>query len=260
MDKQIDANTNTIVIKRQIQIEAISKAIYLVTDLFDLDEPLRLGLRKTAVEAVSSFDKGHAMESLHKLHSMIRISKDIQLISEMNARLLLNAIEGLRAKPEDRPVVDITGVLEVVSADLESVPENKVEVSENYSQGQVRQISQVYRPAEQPTQAAPATHAQPQKTPEGVQDRGGREVRFNEKDKEIIKDTYVAQPTGMDIGSRRKKILEIVRAKGQATINEFIDAIQGCSSKTIQRELTSLVLSGTLKKSGERRWSKYSLK
>lgn len=64
----------------------------------------------------------------------------------------------------------------------------------------------------------------------------------------------------MDIGSRRKRILEIVKARGAVTINEFIDAIKGCSSKTIQRELTSLVLSGTLKKTGERRWSKYSLK
>jgi predicted HTH transcriptional regulator len=64
----------------------------------------------------------------------------------------------------------------------------------------------------------------------------------------------------MDIGSRRKRILEIVKARGAVTINEFIEAIKGISSKTIQRELTSLVLSGTLKKTGERRWSKYSLK
>jgi hypothetical protein len=64
----------------------------------------------------------------------------------------------------------------------------------------------------------------------------------------------------MDIGSRRKRILEIVKSRGAVTINEFIDSIKGCSSKTIQRELTSLVLSGTLKKTGERRWSKYSLK
>lgn len=253
MDKQIDVNTNTIVIKRQIQIEAISKAVYLVTDLFDADEPLRLGLRKTAVEAVYSFDKGQAMDALQKLYSMIRIAKDIQLISEMNARLLMNAIEGLRARPEDRPVVDITGVLETGSTEMSSVQDEKIE-------NEVRQISQVYRPTSSIQQQPVSTQNSFQKTQDGDVNKDIKEVRNVEKDREVVKDRPVAQPAGMDIGSRRKKILEIVRAKGQVTINEFIDAIQGCSSKTIQRELTSLVLSGTLKKSGERRWSKYSLK
>lgn len=253
MDKQIDANTNTIVIKRQIQIEAISKAIYLVTDLFDLDEPLRLGLRKTAVEAVYSFDKGQTIEALQRLYSMIRIAKDIQLISEMNARLLMSAIEGLKAKPEDRPVVDITSVLNATEEISPSVQEVPVPTSETYGKSQVPQISQVYRPDV-------ATQNMVQKTSEAAVRNDVSKFKNPEKDSEIIKDRLAIQPTGMDIGSRRKKILEIVRAKGQATINEFIEAIQGCSSKTIQRELTSLVLSGTLKKSGERRWSRYSLK
>lgn len=253
MDKQIDANTNAIVIKRQIQIEAISKAVYLVTDLFDADEPLRLGLRKTAVEAVYSFDKGQTMEALQRLYSMIRIAKDIQLISEMNARLLMNAIESLRARPEDRPVVDITSVLEAGNAEIPTVRDEKIE-------NEVRQISQVYRPTAATQQQTPNVQNSFQKTQESEPDKDIKEVRNVERDREVVKDRPVAQPAGMDIGSRRKKILEIVRAKGQVTINEFIDAIQGCSSKTIQRELTSLVLSGTLKKSGERRWSKYSLK
>ncbi len=252
MDKQIDANSKTVVIKRQVQIEAISKAIYLVTDLFDLDEPLRLGLRKTSVEAVASFDKGHTFESLQKLHSLVRIAKDIQLISEMNARLLLSAIEGLKARPEDQPVVDISYVLEAAKTTIEDVSEVKDDVSDAQQNSQLPQITQVYRPASEPTSNRPAYDPQTTRPTEGVMNKDIREARPQEKDR--------TQPTGMDIGSRRKKILEIVRAKGQVTINEFIHAIQGCSSKTIQRELTSLVLSGTLKKSGERRWSRYSLK
>ncbi|MEN9604359.1 MAG: hypothetical protein RJB39_44 [Candidatus Parcubacteria bacterium] len=245
MDKQIDANSNTIVIKRQIQIEAISKAIYLVTDLFDLDEPLRLGLRKTSVAAVASFDKGHTAESLQKLHSMVRIAKDIQLISEMNARLLMNAIEGLRPTLNDQPAVDITHVLDIGTGVGDGVHEEKDEAVSSHTSHSLPQISQVYRPTPQSVSAQSVSDNSPAVTP-AVRD--------------MPKDRNFTQPAGMDIGSRRKKILEIVRAKGQVTINEFIDSIQGCSSKTIQRELTSLVLSGTLKKSGERRWSKYSLK
>jgi predicted HTH transcriptional regulator len=79
-------------------------------------------------------------------------------------------------------------------------------------------------------------------------------------EKPTVQKSIISTVTALDIGARRKKILEVVKSKGQATIHEFIQSIQGCSSKTIQRELTSLVLSGTLKKTGERRWSKYSMR
>ena len=42
-------------------------------------------------------------------------------------------------------------------------------------------------------------------------------------------------------------------------IKDVSPLIKGCSEKTIQRELLSMVKSGILKKEGEKRWSKYSL-
>lgn len=250
MDNPIEAKTNTIVIKRQVQIEAISKAVYLVTDLFDADEPLRISLRKATIEAVASSDKSHAAESLQKLYSMIRIAKDIQLISEMNARLLMGAIESLKSKPEDKPVVDITSVLDGADVTESDVSEMSVDhVGHGAELVATKQIASVYKPAQIPVS----------QTPE-VLHKTIMTYKASAVDHSYEKDKGSIGPAVLDIGSRRKKILEIVRAKGQVTINEFIEAIKGCSSKTIQRELTSLVLSGTLKKSGERRWSRYSLK
>lgn len=60
-------------------------------------------------------------------------------------------------------------------------------------------------------------------------------------------------------GDRRENILRVLRKKGNITIKDLSQAVSGCSEKTIQRELLSMVAVGVLKKEGEKRWSRYSL-
>lgn len=57
--------------------------------------------------------------------------------------------------------------------------------------------------------------------------------------------------------NRQSIILGLLSKKDKITIKDAAAAIEGCSEKTIQRELMSLVDSGTLVKEGERRWSTY---
>lgn len=231
MDKSQETQTNQVVVQRQVHAESVSKAIYVVTDLFEKDEPMRSNLRSVAVQMIASVDKRHAGESSRRLYTLVKMAKDIKLISEMNAELILKAISGLDIYTGEFNGPDITNVLDVKSAEkngddeLSTVLESVVVVKDipNPLTIQKRQEEKL--------------------------------VAVVPKDR-----TLSTGNPATDIGSRRKKILEIVKNKGQVTINEFIAEIQGCSSKTIQRELTSLVLSGTLKKAGERRWSKYSLK
>lgn len=59
--------------------------------------------------------------------------------------------------------------------------------------------------------------------------------------------------------SRTDRIMSIIRDKGQVSIKDLSDAITDVSEKTIQRELLSLVEKGQISKTGERRWSRYSL-
>lgn len=61
-------------------------------------------------------------------------------------------------------------------------------------------------------------------------------------------------------GERREQILNIIKDKKKVTVKDITESITDCSSKTIQRELGTLVESGVLKKEGERRWSVYSLR
>lgn len=59
--------------------------------------------------------------------------------------------------------------------------------------------------------------------------------------------------------SRRDRVLDVLRDKGEATIKDIIEVITDCSEKTIQRELISLIKDNVVHREGERRWSKYKL-
>ena len=59
--------------------------------------------------------------------------------------------------------------------------------------------------------------------------------------------------------SRRESILAFIRRNGRSSIKEIADVIEGCSMKTVQRELAALVDEGVLTRQGERRWSRYNL-
>lgn len=71
----------------------------------------------------------------------------------------------------------------------------------------------------------------------------------------VQKDTRMEESKG----NRRENILKVLKRKKDVTIKDIFEVIQGCSEKTIQRELLSMVASGVLKKEGEKRWSRYSL-
>ncbi len=58
---------------------------------------------------------------------------------------------------------------------------------------------------------------------------------------------------------RADKIVALLKDNKELSIKDFLRHIKGCSEKTIQRELLSLVSKGSIKKKGERRWSRYSL-
>jgi len=58
---------------------------------------------------------------------------------------------------------------------------------------------------------------------------------------------------------RRETIASLLRVRGSLTIKDLATSISDCSEKTLQRELVSLIASGNVEKKGERRWSRYSL-
>ena len=69
-------------------------------------------------------------------------------------------------------------------------------------------------------------------------------------------------PKNEEKKSRKETILLIIKDKGEhaeVSIKDVVGHFSDCGEKTIQRELTALVEEGVLKKTGERRWSRYSI-
>lgn len=58
---------------------------------------------------------------------------------------------------------------------------------------------------------------------------------------------------------RRELIIEALKKKSNSSIKDIARLVKGCSEKTIQRELNSLISDGLISKKGERRWSVYLL-
>jgi len=59
--------------------------------------------------------------------------------------------------------------------------------------------------------------------------------------------------------SRRDAILAILSEKGPSYIKDISTVIRDVSEKTVQRELQALVSEGVIERSGERRWTQYTL-
>lgn len=59
---------------------------------------------------------------------------------------------------------------------------------------------------------------------------------------------------------RQEAILSLIKDKGEVYIKDISTVLRDYSEKTIQRELSTLVLSGVLEKKGDKRWTTYSLK
>lgn len=59
--------------------------------------------------------------------------------------------------------------------------------------------------------------------------------------------------------SRQSTIISLLKRKKEIMIKDISAIIDGCSEKTIQRELLAMVSAGILRKIGEKRWSRYTL-
>jgi DNA-binding transcriptional ArsR family regulator len=74
-----------------------------------------------------------------------------------------------------------------------------------------------------------------------------------------IKDTKGHIKDNVRTPGRREAIVSVLRSKGPSYIKDISTVIRDVSEKTIQRELSALVAEGRVERSGERRWTTYTL-
>ena len=263
--------------------EKISTALYMVTDLIDVADPIRQRIRECSVDLIAEtrsmssafsgdiyFSIARAINKSWEIISLVEVSSSVGFISDMNAKILKSVLIELISSLRDKQKRESFGQIEdlkigesladqiTLSKSLFDVKDSKEE--ERFDKGQIaphkspkikdKQMSlktkpeASYRKFELPKEMI-------ERTPLIQTEENMGELYSHRKFTE-----FVVKPKASE---RRSKIIDIIKEKGEVVVNDITDSFPGISSKTIQRELTSLVEENVLKRVGEKRWSKYSL-
>ena len=252
----------------EIKTGKLATAVYMITNFLSDKEPIKWRLRDMCLSTLSNAsilkEKNLSeqsnlltgiLSSGREIVSLLEIAHLSGFISEMNYSVLKREYLAMIQQ-----ITESDGVKNTV---------NKVSLPEDLFKD-----TALMTPS-----SLPSTHSSKSTTPYGLTEQ--KTVERNIKDNVIsngqerndllnsyiqkdIKETLVVG--GKRVGrvekaknKRRDLIIQMLRDKNDLTIKEIAAEITDCSEKTIQRELVSLVEKGSLKKTGERRWSRYSL-
>ncbi len=218
--------------------EKITSALYLVSSLLKDQEPIKWELRDKGMDLLSSSftassavpgDKNAVIQSIFtaalETMSLLNVAHVSHLISDMNHKILVREIDQVVTLLKDRLTTSAENAGYVLSEQFFKTPDL---FGSGFSIG----------------------HGT------GIKDSQNRQSK-------TIKDRGVSQGQVLvqqKKNQRQEHIINVLKGQGNLTIKDFSKVIKDCSEKTIQRELLELVDKGIVKKEGERRWSRYSLK
>lgn len=237
--------------------EKIASAVYLITSFFDDKEPLKWKLRTLSLNLPSSalFIKDNELFSNDKaimdvrniileIDSLFLVAKQAGLVSETNHGILSREISKFA-----QSISDSSGTLEKSNQGL---------LSNDFFGSSISNTPSISNESET-------------KLPNIIKDKleEKRELYkghdMNETDlahlgsKRESKSLKNYSVVAVKKNTRQSTIINLLKRKREIMIKDVSPLINGCSEKTIQRELMAMVHDGTLRKIGEKRWSKYSL-
>ncbi len=239
--------------------ERIAAAIHLVSNLFDSQEPVKWRIRSLSIDLVRtsgmlSFSlitekQKTLLLELNKvfvdIKSLLEILSVAGMLSPMNQKVLLVEIEAL----------------------LDLVPKpDSVQKSQYFDEGfflnKLNQNS-IFSELINRSNDDKGSYYKvlgDKKPLRGIKDisyKGHISGAGNEK-----KATFTGGESsgGVNKKNRRNLIISAIQKSGEVSIKDISVFIKDCSEKTLQRELLAMVDENVLKKEGERRWSRYSLR
>ncbi|MCK5027052.1 MAG: DeoR family transcriptional regulator [Candidatus Pacebacteria bacterium] len=274
----------------EIKTEKLVTAVYMITNFLSDKEPMKWRLRDICLSTLSNAsvlkEKNPSeqsnlltgiLASTGEIVSLLEIAHLSGFISEMNYSVLrreyLTMMQQITNRDEVKNMVNKVSLPDTLFKDIGlEAPSPGTSGSDTYA----TKASAPYSSADQRKGGYGAKDLSPA---EGVS--GRTSSMYGVKDNVVSngqiqndflnsydqKDTGGVQGDGVrKLGrvektknKRRDIIIQMLRDKKDLTIKDITTEITDCSEKTIQRELVSLVKKGILKKTGERRWSRYSL-
>lgn len=260
-------------------------ALYMVTDIMDTTEPIRSKLRALGVEIVSDMNISTQnnigqinkvlIGRVDEILSFLGIASAMNMISEMNKNILVREFTQLKnsvMSVKEQSVLsleDFFGTEDEVDS-IESGFESTISKEKDHfvMDNSVPQIKPDRR-QESLRIGVQKGHTLLKAISDRMPAKNSNQNFLNKTP--IIKKTSPEGGQNFDMlkKERRFEIVRIIRdmptvaGLKSATIKDIKDHSRGvlnsCGEKTLQRELVAMVMDGVLKKTGDKRWSKYSL-
>jgi len=230
-------------------------ALYLLTGLLSENEPLRTRLRTQGLDliskslfssinfsVVSDKTRSEFTAGILEIISLLEIAQISHLISLMNHEVMVMEFRSLLQVIDEKYPASNSSTLQ---SDFFAIQE-QLPVSAAPLNTLVGGFSQVAK-----SNINSGDNRSNFSSNAVIKDNSESNVLYKLPPKKIIKP--FAKP------NRSQQILALMKKDKLMTIKDFATYIKDCSEKTLQRELLSLVAIGTIRKEGERRWSRYSL-
>jgi len=238
------------------KLEKLSAAVYMITNLFETDEPLKWSLRNLSTELVhlnialqsdlsqrTTSVESRMREIILEIVSLLDIASFGGLVSSMNVSVIkrefqyvLHTITKI-TRSRERVNLGLDESFFVVDT-LDSRKGNS-EIESKYEVVSIKDKTDILEETRSTNQAS-------------------RSLLYDETHEKSEK-LKLFSPVAVKKNKRQSLIITLLKKKKEVMIKDVSDVIRDCSEKTIQRELLSLVEQGILSKVGERRWTKYSL-
>ena len=265
--------------------EKLASALYIVTNLIDKEEKLKGLLREKSINIFSEIMELQKMSLINnkpsnntilperKYTSFDLVLSDItEIISFLKIANISGHVSEMNFNVLQSEYIDIGNLIKTRKEDLSTdnirLPKSFFEVPNLYETHTQKQG--ILKTKENISIKDISNNIKDIKNKQNnIKQTSQKNFKTKSLRDSFIKDTsnFISKPKDSihlktaDIrhNSRRNTILELLQNKSFITVKDVTDAIHGCSSKTLQRELLSLVREGILNKKGERRWSTYSL-
>lgn len=262
--------------------ERLVTGLYLVTDLIDTREPLKGALRNDAIVLLASINTlaqpevkdriteyKVSLRSVTEIISLLHVGSTAGIVSEMNGRILMDGFRSLQLVLEKKQPLLTKEMLvideEAAFAEFPSFTDAITGTSyDALTPGALRRSP--YEP-----KLVPLNHES--KEGSTAVDDNKKTTESDTKEPALLskgqnepqasrRTTYTRPISSYQSRkqSRKEQILSLFVKGVDVSIKDIALRIKGCSEKTIQRELNTLVYDRVIERIGEKRWSRYVLR
>ncbi len=232
--------------------QKIVTALYLVSDLIEEQDPLRKDIRNISV-SLSSLVSSMAIESpsqakktiteaqnhIDRILNILKVCVSVGFVSDMNFKVISEYLVFVRDDLNQK--YGLINSQSLVASSFHNKAIHEFVLPDFITKEKFSVPNSVHQNVPKETKK------------ESVKDI---QTKTETQNTQIIKDTNQGQESN---NQRLDKIITIVQSKGEVSVGDVSSEFPEISEKTIQRMLIKLVETGQLTKTGEKRWSRYSL-